>query len=175
MADDKKKSQAEKAVQSSHSKTKTNTSAKTKNTGKDSGKDQSKNAPAAPALPVRFVTSVVCLFLFILFLVMFLKPEGALVTFFLNIIVGIIGKVGFYVSIPCLLYLFVIHAFSAKKPIVLRSICLISFILLCGCIFQLSLPSADYPDGFALLDALYTGAAGGATAGLLCGGFALIL
>ena len=171
MPDEKKKSQAEKAVQNSRGKSKMNTSSK----GKSNGKEQNKDTVSAPALPVRFVTSAVCLFLFILFLVMFLKPEGALVTFFLNIIVGIIGKVGFYVSIPSLLYLFVIHAFSAKKPIILRSACLISFILLCGCIFQLSLPSADYPEGFALLGALYSGAAGGTTAGLLCGGFALIL
>ena len=35
--------------------------------------------------------------------------------------------------------------------------------------------SAEYPEGIALLGTLYTGAAGGTTAGLLCGGFALIL
>jgi len=169
MADEKKKSQAEKAVQ--NSKTKTTTAGKKK----ANPRAQEKAASTTPVLPVRFVTSAVCLFLFILFLVMFLKPEGALVTLLLNFVVGIIGKFGFYVSIPGLLYLFVIHAFSARKPIVLRSVCLITFVLLCGCVYQLTLSSAEYPQGFALLGTLYQGAAGGTTAGLLCGGIGLIL
>ena len=36
---------------------------------------------------------------------------------------GIIGQIGFAISIPVLLYMFVIHAFSGTRPVKMRSIC----------------------------------------------------
>ncbi|MBQ7817214.1 MAG: DNA translocase FtsK [Oscillospiraceae bacterium] len=88
---------------------------------------------------------------------------------------GLIGKVSFYISIPALLYLFVIQAFSGKRPVRMRSICLIVFVLLCGCTSQIFMQPTVLPQGLAVLSALFDGGATGATAGVLCGGLALIL
>ncbi len=167
MAEERKKTQAQRAVSS-------------KQTGKRSASGKgAKKAPKATSndrqIPVRLITSTVCLVLFIVFLVMFLNPEGALVVFFMNIIQGLMGQVSFYIAIPCLLYLFVIQAFSGKRPILLRSICLIVFVLLCGCMSQLAVGNQITATGGVFLVELFKGGSTGATAGLICGGIALLL
>ena len=170
MAEKNTKSQAEK-VASAKKQTK---STGTKNTS-------TKKTAAKPAeqvqnqIPVRLITATVCLVLFILFLVIFLKPEGAITTLFQTFILGLVGKVAFYVAIPSLLYLFCIQAFSGKRPIKMRSICMICFILLCGCVSQIFLPQEEFPTGFSLLSFLYERGTLGMTAGLVCGGLTLLL
>ena len=126
-------------------------------------------------IPFRFVSSTVCIALFVLFLVMLFNPDGALVKLFYSVVLGLIGRIGFYISIPGLLYLFIIHAFSNKRPIVMRSICLISFILLCGCIHHLSLQAFDLGSGGDFIVNLFSGGATGTTGGLICGLLAIVL
>ena len=169
MAEEKKKSQAQMA-----SSAKQPAKAKSSTSGAKSGNQKSKTQPEKTQVPVRLVTSCVCLALFLLFLVMFINPEGALVVFLMKIIQGLIGKASFYIAIPALLYLFVIQAFSGKRPIIMRSVCMICFVLICGCISQLFLDTA-LPKGFAVLATLYQGGSNGTAAGLLCGGICLLV
>ncbi|MBQ9839059.1 MAG: DNA translocase FtsK [Oscillospiraceae bacterium] len=86
-----------------------------------------------------------------------------------------IGRVGFIVSIPALLYLFFIHAFSGERPIMMRTICLTVFVFLCGCISHLSLNYQLISDGFGVVSELYWGGVDGVTGGVLCGAFSLAL
>ena len=163
MAEQKRKSQAEKAVSAAKSKKINNhqsTSAK---------KSVHPESTQQLQIPTRLISSVIFLGLFILFLVIFFVPEGALVKLLKNMIYGIIGTAGFIVSIPTLLYLFLIHAFSGKRPVKMRTISLGLFVLICGCIAHLSLNPNDLPSGFALVGELYTGGVIGTTGGVLCG------
>jgi len=164
MADEKNKTRAQK-VASGNSKPK----------AASKGKSNQKSKDLPVQIPVRLITSTVCIALFILFLVMFLNPEGALVILLMRFVLGLIGWVGFYVAIPSLLYLFVIQAFSGKRPVILRSVCMICFVLICGCLAQLAVDRASLPTGFSCLTALYEGGFEGTTAGLLCGGITLLL
>jgi len=170
MAKKKTSSQAQKAAASKR---------KSSSVGKKAADSKNNSAPARASsqnrIPVRLLTSLICVGLFVLFLVIFFEPEGAVVRLLQNIILGIVGKVSFYVAIPGLLYLFVIQAFSGKRPIKLRSFCMISFILLCGVISQLGLHIDNMPSGGAFLIALWKGGAAGTTAGVLCGSIALLL
>jgi len=172
MAEMKRKSQAEKAAstsKNSHSKSK----AKNGNSKKLSeGKAQEKES----RIPVRLISSVVFLGLFILFLVIFFQPEGALVKVTENLIHGILGRAGFIVSIPALLYLFLIHAFSGKRPVLMRSVCLGVFVVICGCIAHLSMDPKDLPEGFfSMIGELYTGGMLGTAGGVLCGLIAILI
>ncbi len=171
MADKKAKSQAEKAAQARKSKSGASSKASQNSKTKKAANDQEEKL----IVPLRLITSLICLALFVLFLVIFLQPDGALVKLFQGFVLGLIGWTGFYVAIPALLYLFTIQAFSGKRPILLRSVCLIVFVLLCGCISQLGMGEAALPGGFSLLVALFQGGSAGTTAGLLCGGVALLL
>ena len=170
MAEEKKKSQAERAVMNKKQKT----AKKNAPAGKKDTKDKKQPETTEGKLPIRFISAAICLGMFVLFLVMFLNPEGVVIGWLYNLILGIIGKVGFYVAIPALLYLFAIHAFSAKRPIILRSICLACFVLCCGCISQLSMPSEGYAKGVGVLGSLFTGGAASTSAGIVCGGLGML-
>ena len=171
MAEHKPKSQAEKAALAKKSKTASSKSAQNSKNKKTNAKEQEEKI----LVPFRLITSLICLALFILFLVIFLQPDGALVKLFQGFVLGLIGWTSFYVAIPALLYLFTIQAFSGKRPILLRSVCLIVFVLLCGCISQLGMDTNSLPFGFSLIVTLFQGGSAGTTAGLLCGGIALLL
>jgi len=174
MAEQKRKSQAEKAA--SAAKAKNTKSSKESATKKKTAKKNTETAaPDKFKIPARLVSSVIFLGLFVLFLVLFFKPEGALVKLMGDFVHGLVGRAGFIVSIPALLYLFYIHAFSGKRPILMRTICLISFVLICGCISHLSLKTANLSAGIELLGELYVGGVSGETGGLLCGGIAMLL
>jgi len=171
MAEKTKKSQAEKAV-AAKKQTKASAS-KSSGSQKVSGKAAEQGQMQ---IPFRFITAAICFVLFVLFLTVFIWPDnGWFAIAFRTFITGLIGRISFYVAVPGLLYLFCIQAFSGKRPIKLRSICMICFILLCGCISQLWLDDSSLPNGFSVLSYLYEGGANGSTAGLICGSVALLL
>ena len=118
MAQKKESSQAEKAALAK----KKNTSAGKTGTRKKTQQRVEKGGTEHTNIPVRLISSVVSLGLFLLFLIMLLQPDGFLIQFLLSFVLGLVGKVAFYVSIPALLYLFVIHAFSGKRPVRLRTV-----------------------------------------------------
>ena len=174
MAEKKKLSQAEKAVSTAKHK---KTAAKNNNNQKSKKptKNTQQETAMEPVIPVRFFTSVLFLGLFILFLVAALNPEGALIHFISNILKGLIGEAGFLVAIPVLLYLFFIHAFSGKKPVMMRSICLGFFVIFCGCIAHLWADTPYLPTDFALITELYLGGATGSTGGIICGCISIVV
>ena len=173
MAAKKTTSQAEKAA--SQAKRKNSSSGKSKSSGKNTVSEEPVRVKSANQIPVRVITSAVCLVLFIFFLVMLLKPDGALLKFFNSVIMGLFGKIGFYIAIPGMLYMFIIQAFSGKRPVIMRSVCLLVFILMCGCVAHLILDPVNLPDGIAMIGALYTGGSEGTTGGVICGGIAMLL
>ena len=168
MANKKYKSQAEKAASTAK-----------KNTGKKSTTPKSTPkgktpAPQKSTVPVRLISSLTFLGLFILFLVIFLAPEGAFVLALDKFIHGLFGRAGFIVSIPSLLYLFLIHAFSGKRPVTMRSVCILGFVLCCGCIAHLFANPQNLGTGFALIGDLYVGGHTGTTGGMICGLLAML-
>ena len=164
MAKQKPKTQAQKAAAA---KNKISSSKKTASTPKkDSDKVEERK------IPIRFITSSVFLGLFVLFLVIFLWPEGLLLEIIESIICGLIGRVGFVVAIPALLYMFLIHAFSGRRPVKMRTICLASFVFICGCVGHLVMnPGLDFGEFVKL----YIGGAEGTTGGILCGCVSILL
>ena len=171
MAEQKRKSQAERAVSAAKSKK----SPEKKSSAEGSAK-KAKNGPKQERqIPIRFITSGVFLAAFILCLVIFLNPEGALTQLIESVLLGFVGRVGFFVLIPALLYLFFIHAFSGKRPVIMRSICIGVFVILCGCISHLSLDPQNLPSGLALVGELFFGGSGGSTGGILCGCIAMLV
>ena len=167
MAEKKKTSQAQRAAFKTR-----NAANKSKSGSKDTKQEQKHEGER---IPVRLITSAVCAVLFIVFLIMLLKPDGVLLKLLYPFVLGMFGKVAFYISIPALLYLFIIQAFSNKQPVLMRSISLICFVLICGCISHLSLETGEIGKGFKFFSDLYMGGINGNTAGLICGSAAMLL
>ena len=158
----KKKSHAELAEQSARSKEKKNKKAAA---AKDENGQTDEKKEKQGSIPVRVITSISFLAAFILLLVMFFMPDaGKLTSLIVQAICGLIGKVGFAVAIPTLLFLFCIHAFSGKRPVMMRTICLSVFVFLCGCIAHLAATGGSN-EGIDFLK-LYYGGATGETGGL---------
>ncbi|MBQ7025333.1 MAG: DNA translocase FtsK, partial [Peptococcaceae bacterium] len=170
MSEQKYKSQADKAAASKKKKVKKPAQQnKTK-----SAKVSVNSVPAERKLPVRLISSASLLGLFVLFLIIFFQPDGVVIRLLDSFVHGLIGHAGFLVSIPALLYLFIIHAFSGGRPVKMRTICIALFVLVCGCISHLSLTAPDMPVGWEAITNLYYGGIEGSTAGLICGGVAML-
>ena len=159
MAKKKQTSQAEKTA----------AAVKAKNSKNAKKTEPEKQKVKKTKLPVRLVSSTVLLGLAVLFSVILFTGEGALLNFLEKLLYGLIGRVGFVVSIPVLLYLFFIHAFSGKRPIKLRTVCLVAFIFLCGCISHLNDVPNALPKFTELVAGLYKNGVIGTTGGVVCG------
>ena len=126
-------------------------------------------------IPTNAIVAIFSLLLFILFAVISVRPDGALLKLIKSIVLGLIGPAGFYFSIPALLYLFVIHAFSRKNAM-MRSLCLLAFVLLSGGGYHLVVQNYEYAStGLMVIVDLYKGGATGASGGVICGGLAMLL
>ena len=170
MAETKRKSQAQKAASASKKKSSGKSTKKKNNT--KSAQTKIEMEPSL-SIPVRYSLAALCLILFVLFLVIQWNPEGALVNLLGQIMTGLVGKTSFLVAIPGLLYLFVILSFSKDRPVLMRSICVVVFVLMCGCISHLVLHPAIPEDTFNAIVFLYEGGALGTSGGVLCSGVAV--
>jgi len=171
MADGMRKTQAERAAANSAKKNKSS-----KKTSSKAMVDNKKNvAKDSTPIPARLISSSIFLISFIVLLVASFLQEGFFVALLTDLICGLIGRVAFVILIPVLLYLFTIHAFSGKRPVMMRTICLFTFTILCGCIAHLSQEAQTLPSGMQMLSELYLGGIDGTTAGLVSGGIALFV
>ena len=185
MAQTNRPSQAEKAA-SQAKRGKSSVKSKAKTTAKAPAKkpvaqdvkqknEQSNKDKEYVRIPSRFISAAIMLGLFVLFLVMLFTHDGKIVNLIYNFVLGLIGYIGFYVSIPALLYLFVVHAFSGKRPILMRTICVICFVLICGSLNHLWLDPKDLGKGLAVIKNLFVGGITGTTGGLICGTVASLM
>ena len=177
MAEKTRKSQAEKAAESKNKSKKSTSSTKQKAAKKETNSAPTHSAPTVTQpkqeLPKRLVSSLVLLGLFALFLFMALVPDGMILVFCKKLITGLVGKTAFYVSIPMLLYMFAIHAFSGNKPITMRTACVCVFIVACGAISHLA--ELPIPGASDTIKSLYKGGIDGTTSGVICGSLAKCL
>ncbi len=176
MADTKKKTQAQRAASRNGSRSGGNQ----KKTGKAASKpEKSRIQIFFEELPPRFISASIGLAVFVLFLVMFLTPEGeiggVLLSALRDLVKGMIGNVAFIVSIPALLFFFIIQAFSGSRPVKMRSWSLLAFVLISGCLSYFFVEEPALGSGFAFIGDLYMGGIQGTTPGLLCGSVSVLL
>ena len=175
---EKAASQAKRGKSSVKSKAKTSAKAPAKKPVAQDVKqknEQSNKDKEYVRIPSRFISAAIMLGLFVLFLVMLFTHDGKIVDLIYNFVLGLIGYIGFYVSIPALLYLFVVHAFSGKRPILMRTICVICFVLICGSLNHLWLDPKDLGKDLAVIKNLFVGGITGTTGGLICGTVASLM
>jgi len=181
MAQKNSTSRAEKVVSDARKKS---PGASTASSGKSSDKKKKNSSRSKTpsvkteyehSMPSGAMLSFVSLVLFVLFVVISVNPEGALLQVIQAVLLGLIGQGGFYFAIPALLYLFVINTFGRKYAVRMRSICTVVFVFMCGCIFHLVVQTQGMASGAAVVADLYIGGAEGTTGGILCGGGAMLM
>ncbi len=181
MAEKTKASRAEKKVTDAKKKTSAAGSASKSKSKANSKKNEPAKKPAVKTetasnpIPASIVVAFLSLALCVLFAVIAVNPEGALLKLVRSVVMGLIGKAGFYFAIPACGYLFFINAFMRRSAVRMRSVCVILFVFLCGAIFHLSIQTPLMDQGIAMIPDLYVGGVNGNTGGVLCGGFAILL
>jgi len=174
MADNKNNSRALKAVNETKKKT-GNPTTSVKKTEAPTDHKNTTQVKEESSIPARAFWAVISLGLFVLFLFMGSNPEGALLRVLYSLLTGLVGKVGFYFSIPALLYLFVILVSSKGQPVRMRCACLFGFVLVCSCIHHLAVNNQTFVGGFKLISDLYVGGITGTSGGLICGLIAMLV
>ena len=179
MAENKTSSRAQKAVDDAKRKNAGGTSAKKQSSGTKTSAAQKKPV-AEPVvtdnrMPQRVVFSVVALGLCIVFLIMAIHPDGALLQAIRPLLMGLFGKTAFYFSIPALLYIFVILVSSGKQPVRMRCFCLIAFVLFCGCFYHLLTNGESFAESTNLIGDLYRTGREGVSGGVICGGLSMLV
>lgn len=177
MATKKTTSQAEKRVSGAKNK---------KSTTGNSGVKRSPKKPAPPPkkppvikteydspIPATTLTACISLLTFVLFMVIAIKPEGALLRVVQSVVLGLLGRGGFYFAIPALLYLFYINVFQRRTRTRLRSWCLVVCVVLWGAIYHLAVERDEHFWDWSLFGILYNGGLGGSSGGVICGTVAL--
>ena len=168
MAQNKKLSQAEKAAAGAKKK-KLLKKPTGQNKKSDHQKTEKSNNKETVHIPPRLIASFVCIILLIFSIFKLFGAKGLLLDFFYQLYVGLIGRAGFYFSIPALFYLFCVQAFGKNSPVTLRSISTIVFVFVAGCLAHMSSIGAGPEQGMSMIRYLYTGGVSGSTGGLLCG------
>ena len=183
MAEKKNPSRAEQAV----SEVKKNTgSSNSKSASKSSGKKPTQKRSASgrnkpvtkadkAASSSRAPVALLYFVLFVLTAILAVNPEGAVLRLLKSVLLGVLGQAGFYFSVPALLYLFIIHTFGRRTAVTMRSVCTVLFVLLCGCIFHLTVQTQGMASGIQLIPDLYLSGVDGISGGILCGGMALLM
>ena len=115
------------------------------------------------------VTALISFCLFVLFALICVKPEGALLMVVKSVVLGLVGRAGFYFLIPALLYMTFINLFGRKIAVRMRSVCAVLFALLCGVIYHLVVSAQVETSPVQLLGYLYSGGSAGTSGGVLCG------
>jgi len=176
MAAKKSNSRALRAVNDTTKKTgNPATTVKKKEPAEKPGNKAKNPATEKPLIPGRALGAVVSLVLFVLFLFMAIKPDGALLKILLSLLTGLVGKVGFYFAIPAMFYLFLILISSKGKPVTMRTTCLILFVMFSSSIHHLIVNNQTFVGGFKLLADLYVGGITGTSGGLICGLLAMLI
>ena len=175
MASKKNSSQAEKAVSDARKRTSTSRSTGGKRSS-GSNKATPKGSPEHERVfSPNTIIAIVSLCLFIFFLLTAINPDGVLPRMILSIMLGLFGKIGFYFLIPATLYVFWVFTFARKTRIHMRGICVIAFVLICGCIYHLLQPEVRSANIIAMIGDLYTGGVRGTSGGVICGLIAELL
>ena len=185
MAEKKYKSQAEKAAYtaSKNAKQKTKASdgknkvadvkAKSEKDKKKVAENKTKSDVSATvdaeerSLPPRLISSLVFLGLFIVFVIIFFTSEGIVTNIIAKLIKGLLGNAGYLISIPALLYLFIIHAFSGKSPVAMRTVSVTAFVLIFASVAHMFAQEHHIPQGASVFFELYNNTSGGVISGLL--------
>ncbi|MDO5546829.1 MAG: DNA translocase FtsK [Eubacteriales bacterium] len=178
MAKKKTSSQAEKIVTDTKRK-----APATKSVSKKTPPKKAANSKKTPKVGTEYenpisssaVTALISFCLFLLLVLICVKPEGALLMVVRSVVLGLVGRAGFYFLIPALLYVAVVNLFGRKIAVRMRSVCAVLFALLCGVIYHLVVASQVESEPMQLLVSLYTGGTSGTSGGVVCGLFGYLL
>ena len=126
-------------------------------------------------IPAKLVLGMLCLFLSIVHIVVAFRPSGAVPLFYRNLIMGLYGRVGFYLSLFLLPYMFWALVILRKGKPGMRCLSAIGVVGIFSIMMQFFTPETDYTGFLVAVKDLYQGGITGSSSGVICGGIGLLL
>ena len=121
------------------------------------------------SLPSRLVAAAVYFLLFVLLLAIAMDQQGWFLSIVRDLTHGLLGQVAFAIAVPAMLYLGIVHLFSGGQPLKLRTVSVLMFVFLSGCISHMPACEMDFGSGFEMFAGLYQSGVVGTGGGVLCG------
>lgn len=134
-----------------------------------------KAPPEDHSIPGYIIAAAINFVVFFFLVVMAVNPEGLLTHALQTFVLGLVGRVAFYLLIPASLFLFFLNVLNPHKDVKSQTACVLLFVFFVGCIHHLIVQQQGMAQGFAVVADLYMGGRGGRSAGVLCGGVAMML
>ena len=148
---------------------------------KTEGKLPAKAAPAAPApapklriqmhpdFPLRYVFAGFSAVLLMIFACVYFADGGFILQWIVGIFMGLFGRNVYLISMPALLCLIVLQLASRNQRVRKRSVCLMLFVFLFGCMSHMAAGDPMTEEGWALVKTLYSTGNEGTSGGVFCG------
>ena len=135
-----------------------------------------KNTNYSPdKIPAKLTLGILCLCLSIVHIVVAFRPSGAVPLFYRNLIMGLYGKVGFYLSLFLLPYLFWALVILRNGKPGMRCLSAIGVVGIFSSMMQFFTPDTDYSGFFVAIKDLYLGGISGSSSGVICGGIGILM
>lgn len=134
-----------------------------------------KAPPEDHSIPGYIIAAAISFVVFFFLVVMAVNPEGLLTHALQTFVLGLVGRVAFYLLIPVTLFLLFLNVLNPRKDVKGQTACAVLFAFFVGCIHHLIVQQQGMAQGFAVVADLYLGGRGGRSAGVLCGGVAMML
>ena len=120
-------------------------------------------------IPLRYVFAGFCAVQLMIFGCVFFADGGIILQWLVNVFTGLFGRNVYLISMPAMVYLIWIQLASRNQRVRMRSVCIMLFVFLFGCLSHLVAGKAMAEIGWALVKELYATGIAGSSGGVICG------
>ena len=120
-------------------------------------------------VPLRYLFAGFCAAMLFVFACVFFADGGLILQWLVTFFTGLFGRNVYLVTMPALVVLIWIQLASRNQRVRMRSICIMLFLFLFGCLSHLIAGNVTSEMGWALVKELYSTGVAGSSGGVLCG------
>jgi hypothetical protein len=120
-------------------------------------------------IPLRYVFAGFCAIQLLIFGCVFFSDGGVITQWLVNVFTGLFGRNVYLITMPALIYLIWIQLASRNQRVRMRSVCIMLFVFLFGCLSHLVAGKAMAQIGWELVKELYATGIAGSSGGVFCG------
>ena len=122
-----------------------------------------------PDFPLRYLFAGLCAVLLLIFACVFFADGGLILRWIVDVFTGLFGRNVYLITMPALLCLIWIQLASRNQRVRKRSVCMMVFVFLFGCLSHLAAGKAMTEIGWELVKELYVTGNAGSSGGVICG------
>ena len=120
-------------------------------------------------IPLRYVFAILCAVMLLVFCCVHFADGGIILQWMVGVFTGLFGRSVYLITMPALVVLIWIQLASRNQRVRMRSICIMLFLFLFGCLSHLATGKVMSEMGWELVKELYSTGVAGTSGGVFCG------